>query len=116
MVRSLSPSRRRLLAALMALCYVWLSTTGSFLHIEGTNTAKGVFVHAGQNRVAELPEPGTHALQCVACDWQNANVSPALTPFALIFWPVPISQITETLLSQPQITFLHSDSRAPPAA
>ncbi|MCS6775677.1 MAG: hypothetical protein RMJ43_07855 [Chloroherpetonaceae bacterium] len=116
------PSRH--MAAVLALCYVWLSAAGGFLHsCARFHTPSGVtcvatsapscatqeqtYVVAAEHRNADDA--------CAVCVWQANNLSEAL-PALEILTPAILRQcVVTTLPRYLQSAPLASSSRAPPS-
>jgi hypothetical protein len=116
----------RVFAALVALCYCWLSVSITFEHnhdlfaheaeallsiadaVAGPNAALPLNTHLSAH-----PVP-TCAAHCIACEWQAANVSPALLPVALRLTLPASPRALTTFPRSLRLLALRASSRAPP--
>ncbi len=117
----------RFAAALVALCYFWLSAATSFQHNHHAGEEASGFWRAP----AAVSSPGSpvlaharraakssvsHLLHCDACEWQAVNVSPALPAFAFAFTVAPAPRVLTTLPRLLQTRAFAASSRGPPLA
>ncbi len=117
----------RLLAALVALCYCWLSLAMPFQHTHRFTEEKEALLHIADscvNTQASLPldthltaaANAPHSVHCLACEWQATNVSPALPAFAMTFAPVSTPRVITTFPRYLRMLAFQPTSRGPPAA
>lgn len=125
-VRTPLGQSRRLAAALVALCYLCISTIVSFQHTELlTHNAEFLLqtadagissrTHAPLRTAVHQGALPTRCVDCLACEWQAANTSVAVPVFAFTFaLPSQTAVITafpRYLSAEP----ISASSRAPPA-
>lgn len=119
-----SPASLRHMAAMIALCYVWLSVAGGFLHsCARSHTLSATACVAGsasfcasqkQSGVATAEHRNTDDA-CAICVWQATNLSEALPAFELLT-PVTMRQcVVTTLPRYLQSALIAPSSRAPPS-
>lgn len=116
---------RRICAAVLVMCYVWLSTAGALLHdclrapspIRVTYTAYSTPSTAhSQNTHAAANENQSSPDTCPICTWQAANVSVALPVFEIVA-PIALQQrVITTFPRYLKHSTPSSSSRAPPLA
>jgi len=115
-------------AALVVLCYFVVSTFLPFQHTHGrfleeSTPAKriGALAIRGTtqtpnrevftaNRAVSSPD------HCLACEWQAANVSPALPAYTLFLTPPTATQVVTTFPRYLRLPALPTSARAPPLA
>jgi hypothetical protein len=118
------PRLKRIGALMVMLCYVWLSSFGSFLHecvrvptqrsvaICLTPTLTGTQVTQEDHAVAH-----NHRVHsCPVCEWQATNVSPALPVFEIVPSFSLQKRVITTFPRYLKTVSLFTSSRAPPLA
>ena len=126
----------RLLALLMLFCYGGFSLVGSCLHthlaVEESDAVLAVSVPVS-NVSRSVPSAASAAPakrsikgtalraapktdRCLACDWQAANVSAALTPAQFVFAYLPQTDIHVAAPRAPSVSVCLAVSRGPPSA
>ena len=117
----------RVIAAATVVCYVWVSAVLPFQHKDCFVHETEAMLRSSSFRVAavgqvplrtSVSDPASARIpsHCDACEWQAANVSPALPPFKLApSFATPPSVVT-TLASYLGRTSVSASSRAPPIA
>jgi hypothetical protein len=113
----------RKLSALMVLCYLWLSIILPTQHTDHfvrqieplRNSASGQQFARNSHVIRHSADSNIHRQErCIACEWQAAQVSVALSAFALVLTKSePPQAVTTFPCSLCLITFPAS-SRAPP--
>ncbi len=117
----------RVIAALVACGYFWLSVALCFQHHHGIlPEAEALLNLAGAATGAHVAIPlrthiTAHALfpaadHCLACEWQAANVSPALPAFTLALTVPSTPRVVTTLPRYLRLPVFGPASRAPPLA
>ena len=116
---------RRICAAVLVMCYVWLSTVGALLHdclrvhspvrvtysaYSTTSAAHSRDTHTAENASQSNTDP------CSICTWQAANTSVALPGFEIVA-PIALQQrVITTLPRYLKHSTPSTSSRAPPLA
>lgn len=113
----------RVFALSIALCYGWMCLVVSFQHthfapVEARESAPVRF--ASTEKQANTPttqlKAATRTTPCAACEWDAANVSPALPAFVLTFETPRTPRVITTFPRYlPSLAFSTS-SRGPPLA
>ena len=125
--RKRNRSQFRLLAALTALCYLFVGLTLSFQHadclLRETEIALGLpnevsvsFYAVGNTRLAASPASAHKAHACAACEWQANNLSPALPALTFVFLPLTHQRVITTFPRYLRACAISTSSRAPPLA
>jgi hypothetical protein len=118
------PPIRRISALAVALCYIWLSAFGSFLHDCVRSSAPTAHTRAYSSEQTDTQvaqeshitahADGTHS--CPVCAWQAANVSTALPAFEVVPSFARQQRVVTTFPRYLKTVILFSSSRAPPLA
>ena len=117
----------RLFALLMALCYFWLSAATSFQHThrpgdDADETPAVSVTLAARQRVSGPSKSDRSAAKiraarhCAACEWQAANVSPALPVLQWNFTPSAAPRAVTLMPRYLRLPVLAPSSRGPPCA
>jgi hypothetical protein len=109
----------RITAIVLVLAYAWLSSVVSFQHTEDFDAFPAArsahAAPAGHTRLAsaQSTHPGS---RCITCEWQSANVSAAISVYAIPHWycAIPASECGPPLA--PHNVSVLVSARAPPAA
>ena len=118
---------QRLFAALVLLCYVCVSTFIPFQHKDHlAHDAEALLKVTSASANTSAPAPlqtqlvALSAVQrippCAACEWQAANVSPALPVFQVAFVPPARPRIVTPFPRYLRLLTFSSSARAPPLA
>ena len=117
----------RWFAALVVVCYAWLSFVTPYEHREhfapDVEAAINAVSAPSLSRVT-LParvrlEPRAQtplSTHCLACEWQAANVSPALPPISLALALPQHPRVITTFPRYLRVVAVLTSSRAPPIA
>ncbi|HLV79985.1 MAG TPA: hypothetical protein VKT32_06860 [Chthonomonadaceae bacterium] len=123
-----SDNRRpqRLFAALVLLCYCWVSAVIPFQHKDHlAHEAEALLKATGVSMRVAAPAPLQTRLiattvqpipDCAACEWQAANVSPALPAFRFALAPPATPRVITTFPRYLRLLALSTSARAPPLA
>jgi len=117
---------QRLFAALVLLCYCWVSAVIPFQHKDHlAHDAETLLKAMGVSVSAPAPAPLQTRLvattvqpvqDCAACEWQAANVSPALPVFRVALIPPATPRVITTFPRYLRLLALSTSARAPPLA
>ena len=113
---------RRRMAQLVCLLYAMLSIVLPFMHSEYyaplrvRHSAGSVPRHSHAGKASIAAADASSPDHCIACEWQAANVSAALAPFAFIpAAPAPIASLAPIEHACESASFSPA-SRGPPQA
>ena len=117
----------RLFALLMTLCYFWLSAATSFQHThrpgDDMDETPAVSVSvtankcvAGSAKSYQSTAKIRSAKHCTACEWQAANVSPALPVIRWNFTPSAAPRAVTLMPRYLRLPVFAPSSRGPPCA
>ena len=123
--RMFSKRISRLLVLVTVFCYGALSLISPCLHTHFAseeNERTPVFsapLHASASaESAKRPalRAAEKSVHCFACEWQQANLSPALSPLVFVFPYLPQTDVHVAAPRAPSVSITRASSRAPPLA
>ncbi|HLK58620.1 MAG TPA: hypothetical protein VKU00_18765 [Chthonomonadaceae bacterium] len=123
-VRSIEPCRRAL-AMVLTLGYFWLSVVLPFQHTHFHVAAVPLPATDGRTQTTHARPLDTKCsvqsqrrapASCLACEWEAANVSPALPAFTLVLEKPLAPRVVTTFPRSLRYTLVSASSRAPPRA
>lgn len=112
------------LTMLVALCYVWLGTGGSFLHIHTYTGQQTRHTHSAAYPCSVSHAPQTVTLNaeeekpdhCPVCDWQTLSIAQAILPFTFVWGVSSATDVSTASPRAPSAPHILIASRGPPAS